>query len=106
MGNHVFKLDTRLGIELPSLDTDWDQISVMERSAILEHWEMIRGTIPDRIIALERLINKLQARLNEEDDFEVSCRLNSDIAEQASRINDLHIWYRVNQEIETRRHSG
>ncbi|PZD96033.1 hypothetical protein DNH61_10950 [Paenibacillus sambharensis] len=106
MGNHVFKLDARLGIELPVLGTDWERLSVEERSAILEYWETIRGTIPDRIFALERLINKLQARLNEEEDFDVSCKLNSDIAEQASRINDLHIWYRVNQEIETRRHSG
>ena len=105
MENYVFKLDERLGIELPVLALDWEEYPLEDRNAILERWETIRGAIPDRIFALERTINELQARLYEEEDFEASCRLNADIAEQASRINDLHIWYRINQEIESRRHS-
>lgn len=105
MGNFAFIHDARLGIELPELALDWEDYSLDEQNAILARWETIRGSIPDRIFALERAINALQARLNEEEDFETSCRLNADIAEQASRINDLHIWYRINQEIESRRHS-
>lgn len=53
----------------------------------------------------ERIINHKQNELYEEDDFEESCRINAEIAEYASRINDLHIWYRTNQELDSRRHS-
>ncbi|HUC93548.1 MAG TPA: hypothetical protein VMS09_16275 [Paenibacillus sp.] len=105
MGNIAFRLSGRLGIDLPVVDGEWDDIPETDRAAALTRWESIRGSIPDRVFALERQINTLQARLFEEDDFEASCVLNSDIAELASRINDLHIWYRINQEIETRRHS-
>ncbi|EXX85520.1 hypothetical protein BG53_08045 [Paenibacillus darwinianus] len=105
MGNIAFRLSDRLGIELPVIDGEWDGIPKAERAAALARWESIRGSIPDRIFALERRIHMLQARLFEEDDFGASCALNWDIAELASRINDLHIWYRINQEIETRRHS-
>ncbi len=105
MGNYVFKLDKRLGIEIPILELDWEDYSAADRMAILERWEQERGTIPDRVIALERQINALQPLVFEVEDFEETCRLNADIAELASRINDLHIWYRINQEIETRRHS-
>jgi hypothetical protein len=105
MGNYIFVLDKRLGIEIPVLELDWEEYSAEDRMAILERWEHARGTIPDRVIALERQINALQPLVFEEEDFEATCRLNADIAELASRINDLHIWYRINQEIETRRHS-
>ncbi|GGG15524.1 hypothetical protein [Paenibacillus abyssi] len=106
MANDAFKWNERLEIELPVLELEWEAYRLEERAAILEYWEAIRGRIPDRIMKLERVINKKQALLFEEDDFERSCQLNSEIAELASRINDLHIWYRINQEIETRRHSG
>ncbi|WP_028562485.1 hypothetical protein [Paenibacillus pinihumi] len=98
-GNH-FKWDERLKIELPDLKQDWASY------AILAYWEAVRGHIPDRIMALEKTINEKQAKLYDEDDFEDSCRLNSEIAELASRIHDLHIWYRTNQDMEPRRHSG
>ncbi|PWV99668.1 hypothetical protein DFQ01_11341 [Paenibacillus cellulosilyticus] len=105
MEKYRFVWNNRLGISLPVLDHDWDDYAESERVHIVEQWETIRGTIPDRIIALEQQIQTRQAQLYEEDDFEVSCSLNYDIAELASRINDLHIWYRINQEIESRRHS-
>ncbi|QHT60158.1 hypothetical protein GXP70_09525 [Paenibacillus lycopersici] len=103
--NHYFTWDDRLGISLPDLELEWEQYSESERMAIVAKWETIRGTIPDRVIAFERIINVKQAELFEEEDFERSCGINSDIADLASRINDLHIWYRINQEIENKRHS-
>ncbi|MEV2532474.1 hypothetical protein ABND92_18120, partial [Paenibacillus larvae] len=53
---------------------------------------------------LEKKIVRKQLQLYEEENFEISCRLNSDIAELASTINDLHIWFRLNQEIEPKVH--
>ncbi|MFB9326019.1 hypothetical protein ACFFSY_08855 [Paenibacillus aurantiacus] len=103
--NHVFVFNERLGIALPTLTREWDGYSEAERTAIVEQWETIRGRIPDLVVRFEVLINEKQALLCEEDDFERSCLLNSDIAELASRINDLHIWYRIDQEIEPRRHA-
>lgn len=103
--NHYFVWNDRLGISLPSLHQEWELYSEEERTFIVTQWEIIRGTIPDRVFAFERIITLKQAALFEEEDFELSCILNSDIAELASRINDLHIWYRTNQEIENKRHS-
>jgi hypothetical protein len=101
---NVFVYNERLGIELPILDLDWDQYREEERAEILVRWEQIRGNIPDRIQSLERIIIRKQLQLNVEDDFPSSCRLNFEIAELASRITDLHIWYRVNQEFSSRSH--
>ncbi|WP_127586887.1 hypothetical protein [Paenibacillus koleovorans] len=99
-----FVYDERLGIELPALDREWEQYSETERAEMLERWERIRGAIPDRIQALERIIIRKQLQLDVEDDFPTSCRLNYEIAEKASCITDLHLWYRVNQELSTRAH--
>ncbi|MBB6633981.1 hypothetical protein [Cohnella thailandensis] len=102
-----FAPDNRLGIAVPSLSLPWERMSGSERIAVLEAWESIRGTIPDRIFEFERRIRELQDALFEEEDFVRSCRLNAAIAELASRINDLNIWYRTEQdfEVETRLHS-
>ncbi|WP_314588749.1 hypothetical protein [Paenibacillus terrigena] len=102
---NVFQFDDRLGIHVPALALEWEQYSVVEREAILVRWEWIRGKIPNRIIELERVINKKQSQLFDEENFEVSCQLNSEIAEIASQINDLHLWYRTNQEVRTRMHA-
>lgn len=101
---NVFVYNERLGIELPVLDRDWDQIREEERAGILVRWEQIRGSIPDRIQSIEQIIIRKQLQLNVEDDFPASCRLNFEIAELASCITDLHIWYRVNQEFSSRSH--
>ena len=66
--------------------------------AILLKWEQVRGKIPDRIKELEHYINTKQHYLNNED-FEVSCKLNSEIADLASIINDLWLWYRLTQNV-------
>lgn len=103
--NHFFVWNDRLGIPLPELHQEWERFGEAERTAIVTHWELIRGTIPDRVKAFETIINAKQAQLFEEDNFERSCDINSDIAEYASRINDLLIWYRMNQDIDHKRHS-
>ncbi|MBD2846034.1 hypothetical protein IDH44_12585 [Paenibacillus sp. IB182496] len=106
MPKHEFKWNARLQIELPALRLDWEAYDAYERAGILAYWEDVRGRIPDLVAELERRIDAKQTALSEEDSFEAACRLNAEIAELASRINDLHIWYRINQEIEPRRHSG
>ncbi|MBL4951130.1 hypothetical protein RCG24_00620 [Neobacillus sp. OS1-32] len=99
-----FSFDKRLGIFIPELSSDWEDYSKETQEAILYHWEKIRGAIPDRIVELESEINKKQAQLDNETDFPRSCRLNSEIAELASIINDLWLWYRANQTISGKVH--
>lgn len=94
-----FEWNKRLGISLPALEMEWDQYSKEAQQQILLKWEKIRGKIPDRIKDLEQEINEKQAQLNDEMDFERSCLLNSQIAELASIINDLWLWYRMNQHV-------
>ncbi|AEV20405.1 hypothetical protein GTCCBUS3UF5_31030 [Geobacillus thermoleovorans CCB_US3_UF5] len=93
--NGIFIDDKRLGIRLPHLDKPWEDYSPNEQEAILLEWETIRGLIPDRIAELEREINEKQDALGQEADFARSCQLNADIAELASIVNDLWIWYRI-----------
>ncbi|WP_438448004.1 hypothetical protein [Gorillibacterium sp. sgz5001074] len=90
-----FRYDERLGIPVPRLAKEWEMYSAEEQFAILTEWEEIRGRIPDRIMAFERLIIEMQERLGLEDSFDESCRLNGEISELASRVNDLNIWFRT-----------
>lgn len=90
-----FRYDERLGLPLPRLAKDWEQYPEEEQFEILREWEEIRGRIPDRIQAFERTISELQDRMGREDCFEECCRVNHEISELASRINDLNIWFRT-----------
>lgn len=103
VGN-IFTLDERLGILIPELTQDWDEYSLIEQEHILLRWEEIRGRIPDRIKDLEKIINRTQSQLNEEGNFARSCQLNSEIAELASTINDLWIWYRAESDVSGKTH--
>jgi hypothetical protein len=94
-----FITDDRLGIPLPHLEMEWEEYSEEDRASILLRWEEIRGTIPDQVKRLESIIIVKQNQLNVEDNFKISCRLNSEIAELAATINELHLWFRVNQDI-------
>ncbi|MFC5700443.1 hypothetical protein ACFPVX_04030 [Cohnella faecalis] len=102
-----FRRSDRLGIELPLFSQDWEEMSRERQARILTKWETIRGTIPDHVKRFEERIKALQERLFNEDDFEASCRVNGDIADLASRINDLHIWFRTQQDLDedAKRHS-
>ncbi|WP_027410164.1 hypothetical protein [Anoxybacteroides tepidamans] len=102
--NDYFTYDERLGIPLPMLSKEWEEYDEKEQHDILLEWEKIRGAIPDRIAELEQIINQKQAELSDESDFARSCQLNSEIAELASIINDLWIWYRMNQTVSERIH--
>lgn len=99
-----FAFDQRLGISIPALKLDWDHYKKEVQHSILFNWEKIRGSIPDRIAELEEDINEKQALLSNESDFPRSCELNSEIAELASIINDLWIWFRANQTVSTKVH--
>ncbi|RSK28163.1 hypothetical protein EJF36_15440 [Bacillus sp. HMF5848] len=101
---NFFTFDNRLGIYLPQLNKSWESYDTSTQQTILLHWESIRGKIPDRIKELEEMINSKQAALNKEENFQVSCDLNSDIAELASIINDLWLWYRMNQTVSAKVH--
>ncbi|MEH7238115.1 hypothetical protein [Bacillus sp. JJ1562] len=99
-----FHFDERLGILLPSLEKEWEEYKEETQQYILFQWENIRGHIPDRIAEIETVINKKQEQLGNELDFERSCKLNNEISECASTINDLWIWYRMNQGISKKIH--
>ncbi|MFC4306239.1 hypothetical protein [Cohnella boryungensis] len=98
----------KLGMALPRLESDWEELGRERQIAILARWETIRGTIPDRIMRLEAVIRIKQQQLFEEEDFVRSCEINGRIAELASQINDLNIWFRARQELEgdVKSHSG
>jgi hypothetical protein len=97
--NNYFSYDPRLKIRLPLLKKDWEMYSISIQNSILAEWEQIRGSIPDRIKELEEEINKKQAALNQEENFNHSCILNEEIANLASIINDLWIWFRMTQDV-------
>ncbi|KMJ55242.1 hypothetical protein AB685_28280 [Bacillus sp. LL01] len=96
-----FIYDSRLQISLPRFHTVWDELDQDRQAQILRSWEEIRGNIPERVKELEVVINEKQAALTEELNFERSCHLNSEIAELASIINDLWIWFRLNPSLTT-----
>jgi hypothetical protein len=94
MKNEFFSYNSRLGIHLPRASKDWPSYSPEEQEIILLEWERVRGMIPDRIQEIEEEIERLQAKLAQEDNFDRSCMINGEISERASEINDLWIWYR------------
>lgn len=93
---YVFQFDERLQLALPVFIGLWEDFALAEREAIVYRWEQLRGTIPDRITEIEQIIQLKQNRLSVEEDFNKSCHINSEIAELASIITDLWIWYRKN----------
>jgi hypothetical protein len=99
-----FSQDRRLGIRVPKSDLEWNHLSADVQQSILMQWETIRGSIPDRIAGLEHQINRKQAQLSEENNFQISCQLNGEIAELASIINDLWLWFRTNQHMTQKTH--
>ena len=101
---YQFVLDERLGIPLPHLSMEWEEYTGEERADMLLAWEEIRARIPDRIQQLEAIIIEKTRQLSEEEDFARSCELNREIHELASLINDLNIWFRVQQDYETKPH--
>ncbi|WP_412679575.1 hypothetical protein [Brevibacillus choshinensis] len=83
---------------------EWEAYSTDERADILLEWEEIRATIPDKIIRIETVIIEKTRQMSEEENFIRSCELNSEIHELASVINDLNIWFRVQQDHDAKVH--
>jgi hypothetical protein len=98
-----FHYNDRLGIQIPVIN-NWESLSDEVQQSILLYWEKSRGSIPDRIIDLEKQINCKQEKLEKENNFELSCQLNNEIAELASIINDLWLWFRTHQDLTEKRH--
>lgn len=101
-----FAPDCRLGIPLPRFGVPWEQMNAVERAGVVERWELIRGRIPDAILAREAEIRRLLGELFEEEDFVRCCSLNAQIAEAASEIHDLQIWYRTSRILKKKTSSG
>ncbi|MEK0314477.1 hypothetical protein VQ071_11510 [Cohnella sp. 56] len=95
-----FVWNERLGIEVPSFDKPWYGMTAEERASVVARWEFVRGRIPDAILAREAQIRRMLDELFEEEDFGRCCSLNREIAEAASVIHDLQIWYRTQQDLE------
>lgn len=102
--DEYFIYDSRLGIPLPDLNIEFSDLAIDVQQEILFRWEKIRGTIPDRIHDIEQVINQKQAQLSVESDFPRSCQLNTEIADHASVINELWLWYRANQGVTEKMH--
>lgn len=102
--DQYFSYNQRLSIDLPSIQKEWEALTLLEQQQILVHWENIRGKIPDRIKSIEEVINKKQEALSNENNFETSCELNHEIAELASQINELWLWFRTDQGVSLKRH--
>ncbi|MCL6516391.1 hypothetical protein [Alicyclobacillus sp.] len=90
-----FKLDPRLGIELPDFERPYEELDPREQEEILVQWERIRATIPDQIVRFERAIEDLLQEVHHEEDWDVISAHFADIADLASRIHELNTWRRV-----------
>lgn len=99
--SYRFEYDERLGIRLPYMEVEWEELSAEERHDMILEWERIKARIPDRIMDIEREIDKKQERASQEEDWDTVCKLYEQIYALASVINDLHIWARVNQDFDT-----
>lgn len=99
-----FTYDALLGIPIPALKKEWAEFTAQEQAEILFFWETVRGNIPNRMVELEREITMLQSKSDAEENFETVCELTWQIAELASRIHDLNIYFRLNQDVAVKAH--
>jgi len=104
MMSYQFHFDERLGIAIPLLEKEWGKYTHEEQEQILYEWEAHRSDIPGRIKELEKMIEKKQEMLNNEENFVLSCQLNDQISRLASTINDLNLWFRIQQDTHSKIH--
>lgn len=90
-----FSLDSRLGIELPDLSVQFEDLPEDAQENIIADWETIRARIPEQIMKFEQTIEDLLQQVHEEDDWDIIAALFADISDYASRINELNTWRRV-----------
>lgn len=103
--SYQFEYNHRLGISLPTLDKEWDAYSSEDQDQILVEWEAHRSDIPAKIKKIEQIIELRLSELNHEENFQKSCDLNYNISELASIINDLNIWFRIQQDTQRKVHN-
>jgi hypothetical protein len=94
---YEFVHDERLGIPVPVLTHDWLDYSIAEQEAMIARWESIRARIPDRVKALEGVINQHQEEISVEEDWDRVCDHYEEVYRIASIINDLNIWMSIEQ---------
>lgn len=95
---YTFEYNERLGIEIPIFNTKWEHFSQEEQHQIIYRWENVRAQIPDRIKELEKMIQKRELQLQVEDNFPSFCQLSREISDFASRVIDLNLLFRTQQE--------
>jgi len=100
-----FHYNERLGIELPIFYTQWENLTKEEQHHVIFRWEKIRSSIPDRIKELEIMIAERENKLQVEDHFQTFCQLSAEISDYASRIIDLNLWFRTQEEATSKVHS-
>lgn len=98
MEKYTFEYNERLGIDIPIFYTKWEHFSQDEQYQIIYRWETVRAQIPDRIKELEKMIHKRELQLQIEDDFSSFCQLSREISDLASRVIDLNLWFRTQEE--------
>jgi hypothetical protein len=96
---YEFLYNKRLGIELPVFHTPWEDLETEEQQKLLYKWEQVRAQIPDQVKYFEALIKERELKLQIEDDNETFCRLSMEIADYASRVIDLNLWFRTQEEV-------
>lgn len=99
MAKYYFKYNKRLGIEIPIFNISWEELNQDEQKQILYRWEHVRSGIPDRIKELETEIHKRELQLQIEDNFQTFCQLSEEIADMASKVIDLNLWFRTHEDI-------
>lgn len=90
-----FVLDERLGIQIPVQHREWFEYTRSEQVELIERWETIRARIPDRVKALEEIIEGRQIQIADEEDWDRVVELYEDVFRNASIINDLNNWMRL-----------
>jgi hypothetical protein len=93
-----FKYNERLEINTPYMYVDWEQLTQEEQYQVIYRWEKVRSQIPDRIKYLEKMIQERELKLQIEDDFQSFCQLSKEISDLASRVIDLNLWFRTQEE--------
>lgn len=93
----MFRRDERLGIDLPDFQEPFEELSLEDQEDIIIRWETIRARIPEQIMRFEHVIEDILDSVHREEDWDTIAAYFTEIADYASRINELNTWRRVDQ---------
>lgn len=99
MEKYRFQYNDRLKIELPTFYVEWEELSTKEQYEVIRRWEQTRAQIPDLIKEFERMVQERELQLQIEDDNPTFIQLSKEITDYASRIIDLNLWFRTDEEV-------